>query len=57
MSSRSPAARWWDTQFEVFISEGEAEAHDLAGAVGSERMRIVDAQGRVIYQRVKADEQ
>ena len=24
-----------DTQFEVFISEGEAEAHDLAGAVGS----------------------
>jgi hypothetical protein len=49
------------------ITDGEAEAHDLAGAIalieaipwpaGAERMRILDAQGRVIHQRVKADEQ
>ena len=57
VSSQSPAARLWDTQFEVFISKGEAEAHELAGAVGSERTQILDAQGRVIHQRVKADEQ
>jgi len=49
------------------IAEGQAEAHDLASGIalieaipwptGAERMRILDARGRVIHQRVKVDEQ